>query len=97
MGNTKKEFDTHNTNNTFCMKYDDWLIIHTRCLRHRSEDVALLQTLRSVVFRQMLEPPMWDGKNTIIEGRPMVGAQHRLKDLGFKMRHFSCEEKKFFE
>ena len=71
--------------NIFFMKNDDWLIIHTRCLRHRSEDVALLQTLRSCVFRQMLEPTIWDGTKTIIEGRPMVGAQHRLKALGFQV------------
>ncbi len=67
------------------MKNDDWLIIYTRCLRHRSEDIALIQTLRSVVFRQMLEPVMWNGKNTIIEGRPMIGARHRLEALGFQV------------
>ena len=73
----------------------DWLTIRTRCLKHVSEDIALLQTLRSVIFRQMLEPPLWDGTNTIIEGRPMKGASHRLEALGFKQDksvHFEMEK-----
>ena len=62
----------------------DWLTVRTRPLRHRPEDIALLQTLRSVVFRQMLEPPLWDGTCTVIEGRCMTGAAHRLQALGFQ-------------
>ena len=62
---------------------DEWITVYTRALRHRSEDIALLQTLRSVVFRQMLEPPLWDGACTVIEGRRRVGAEHRLQALGF--------------
>lgn len=61
----------------------DWVTVHTRILVHRSEDVALLKTLRSAVFRQMLEPPAWDGTRTVLEGRPRVGAEHRLQSLGF--------------
>ena len=61
----------------------DWITVHSRILTHRSEDVALLQTLRSAVFRQLLEPPVWDGTRTILEGRPRVGAEYRLQSLGF--------------
>ena len=60
----------------------DWLIIRTRTLRHRSEDIAFLQTMRSVVFTQMLEPPTWDGTHTIIEGRPQRTAEYELDRLG---------------
>lgn len=63
----------------------DWLTVHARVLRHVPEDTVLLQTLRTAVFRQMLEPPTRERTRTIVEGRPMVGAQHRLKSLGFEM------------
>ena len=62
---------------------ENWITIHTRMLTRRSEDVALVQTLRSVVFRQMLEPFLSNGTESIIEGRPKVGAEHRLQSLGF--------------
>lgn len=58
-----------------------WLVIRTR--RHPSEDCELLSLFRSVVFRQMRDP-LWDGRNTIIEGRRMTGAEHRLESLGLK-------------
>lgn len=70
--------------NRFWVDNTGWLTIHTRTLRCITEDIALLQTLRSVVFRQMLEPPTWDGTQTIIEGRPMKGSKERLKALGFE-------------
>ena len=70
--------------NRFWIDDAGWLTIHTRTLRHITEDIALLQTLRSVVFRQMLEPPTWDGAHTIIEGRPMAGSKERLRALGFE-------------
>lgn len=69
-----------------------WLTIYTRTLRHRSEDLALLQTLRFAAFRQMLEPPVWDGAQTIIEGRPRRGAGHRLQALGFTPSDAKCAE-----
>ena len=61
----------------------NWLVIRTRALRHRSEDVALLHTLRMVAFDQILEPPLWDGTCTIIEGRPTKAAERELDRLGF--------------
>ena len=69
-------------------------------LRDEWEDVALLQTLRSGVFRQMLEPPAWrDGARTVVEGRPRVGAEHRLQSLGFvavvEGRPLSTDRKSF--
>lgn len=69
----------------------DWLTIRTRTLTHRSEDLALLQTLRIAAFRQMLEPPLWDGVQTVIEGRPRHGAGHRLQALGFVPVDAKCD------
>lgn len=72
------------TTNTFTADVYGWAIIHTRVLKCISEDIAMLQTLRSVVFRQMLEPPLWNGTHTIIEGRLMLGGKSRLEALGFR-------------
>ena len=34
----------------------------------REDDALLLQILRSCVFRQVLDHPLWDGTFTLIEG-----------------------------
>ena len=75
-----KQMDTYTIRN-------GWLVLRTRPLRLHTlglEDAALLQTLRAGVFRQMLEPPTYDGTHTLVEGRPMTGAAHRLDSLGFQ-------------
>lgn len=68
-----------------------WLVVRTHTLHHRSEDVALLHTLRSVAFAQMLEPPLWDGTHTLIEGRPRAAAAEALDALGFERMPLEVE------
>lgn len=64
---------------------DAWLkIAIDKPIRHTEEDVTLMQLLRCRAFRQMLEPPLWDGLCTILEGRPMLGAEECLRVLGFE-------------
>lgn len=71
---------------------DGWLTIYLDQFKHISEDIVLLQVLRSVVFRQMLEPFRCDGTHTVVEGRPMIGAQHRLESLGFKFANTKLDK-----
>ena len=60
----------------------DWLTIKMRkALRHKECDIILLNLFRSVIFKQMLEPPIWDGTYTIIEGRYIIGTEVRLHSL----------------
>lgn len=59
-----------------------WLIIKIgKALRHTEEDIALVNIIRSTIFRQMLEPPLWNGQYTVLEGRIMTGGERRLKDI----------------
>ena len=70
----------------------EWLTIQTHVLRHCLADTETLRLLRSVVFHQMLEPPLFDGRYTVIEGRMARGAEKRLVALGFRPRksvHFA--------
>ena len=61
---------------------DQWLIIKIDKPLHTEADIVLLSLIRSLIFRQMLEPPRWDGTYTVIEGRYMLGAERRLKEVG---------------
>ena len=63
--------------NTFELS-GDWLIV-----RMAAPNLVLTDLLYSVIFRQTLQPPHNDGECAIIlEGRPMVGADGRLRALG---------------
>ena len=62
----------------------DWLTISINKPCDKLEDLHLLKLFRSVIFRQMLEPPLFDFDEniTIVEGRKMHGAEYRLEQLG---------------
>lgn len=61
---------------------EGWLTIKIKkVLRHDEHGTILVNLVRSSMFKQMLEPPLWDGEYTVIEGRKRFGAEQRLKDL----------------
>ena len=71
----------------FVVSDSEWIRVHVKkTLRHRKEDYALVSLLRGCAFRQMLEPPLWDGTYTILEGKKRHGAEERLADLGVEER-----------
>ena len=66
---------------------DDWLTVRLYQSVGTSERELLLQIFRSVIFRQVLEPPRCKSRHTIVEGRPMVGAERRIAALGIVLDH----------
>jgi hypothetical protein len=61
---------------------EDWLTLKIkRALRHDEYGTNFIGLVRSSIFIQMLEPPLWDGEYTILEGRKRFRAEQRLKDL----------------
>jgi hypothetical protein len=64
------------------MPSDDWLVVRLgKVLRHTEDDIALVNMFRSLVFRQMLEPPVWDGEDTVLEGRKTTDAELQLERI----------------
>jgi len=61
---------------------EDWLTVKIKkALRHDEYDSNFVNLVRSSMFRQMLEPPLWDGEYTVIEGKKCSGAEQSLKNL----------------
>ena len=68
--------------NYFLMK-DGWITIYMNKNTYSTiNDTILLELFKSVIFKQMLEPPIRNEVYMIVEGRMILGAEKRLKTLG---------------